>query len=189
MAGLLKKLEKTVTNIAHDVTREVSHIQKDVSREVDKVWSSPILDNFKTGNVIQLVSRSSGFCLQIVVSPSGHLVVDGMGPEGPAVYHAHWTVINEGKNAVRLHNNNNYLAIVNGATVVGSFPPPAKPGPETRFRVSTHENFIVLESIQEPGRYIGILNNGQLKSALATGREHDADFAPKLIYSPHSQTK
>lgn len=29
-----------------------------------------------------------------------------------------WTVINEGSNQVRLHNNFNYLAIVNGQTMV-----------------------------------------------------------------------
>ena len=44
-------------------------------------------DNFKTGNVIQLVSQSSGHSLQVVVGPAGQLVVDGMGPEGPTVYH------------------------------------------------------------------------------------------------------
>ena len=34
---------------------------------------------------------------------------------------AHWTVINEGRNIVRLQNQNNYLAVVNGATVVMNF--------------------------------------------------------------------
>lgn len=29
-----------------------------------------------------------------------------------------WTVINEGHNQVRLHNHNNFLAIVNGQTIV-----------------------------------------------------------------------
>ena len=31
---------------------------------------------------------------------------------------ATWTVVNEGSNQVRLHNNNNFLAIINGNTVV-----------------------------------------------------------------------
>ena len=31
---------------------------------------------------------------------------------------AMWTVINEGHNQVRLHNHNNFLAIVNGQTIV-----------------------------------------------------------------------
>jgi hypothetical protein len=48
-------------------------------------------DNFKTGNVVQLVSQSSGHCLQIVMGPMGQLVVDGMGPEGPTVYHGKQT--------------------------------------------------------------------------------------------------
>ena len=31
---------------------------------------------------------------------------------------AAWTVVNEGANQVRLHNNNNFLAVVNGNTLV-----------------------------------------------------------------------
>lgn len=31
---------------------------------------------------------------------------------------ATWTVVNEGNNQVRLHNNNNFLAVINGNTVV-----------------------------------------------------------------------
>ncbi len=40
---------------------------------------------FRTGNVLQFVSRSSGRTLQIVTSPTGALVVDGAGMEGPQV--------------------------------------------------------------------------------------------------------
>ena len=42
-------------------------------------------DHFRTGNVLQFVSRSSGRTLQIVTSPTGALVVDGAGMEGPQV--------------------------------------------------------------------------------------------------------
>ena len=38
---------------------------------------------FQTGNVIQLISRSSRRALQIVQAPDGRLVVDGMGPPDP----------------------------------------------------------------------------------------------------------
>ena len=31
---------------------------------------------------------------------------------------ASWTVVNEGNNQVRLHNNNNFLTIMNGNTMV-----------------------------------------------------------------------
>ncbi|KAJ8316135.1 hypothetical protein KUTeg_006149 [Tegillarca granosa] len=72
---------------------------------------------FATNNVVQLISRSSGGTLQVVQSSSGHLVVDGCGPDAQAFNNV-WTVINEGNNMVRLHNNNNYLAIVNGTTTV-----------------------------------------------------------------------
>jgi hypothetical protein len=34
------------------------------------------------------------------------------------LYSALWTVINEGNNQVRLHNNNNYIAVVNGITQI-----------------------------------------------------------------------
>jgi hypothetical protein len=47
---------------------------------------------FRTGNVIQLVSRSSGKAVQVVVAPSGQLVVDALGPEGPQVYHGQYKV-------------------------------------------------------------------------------------------------
>ena len=42
-------------------------------------------DMFANMNEVQLVSRNSGKTLQIVVSPTGVLVVDGQGAEGPAV--------------------------------------------------------------------------------------------------------
>ena len=34
------------------------------------------------------------------------------------LFSVHWTVVNEGANQVRLHNNNNFLAIINGTTVI-----------------------------------------------------------------------
>lgn len=36
----------------------------------------------------------------------------------PPPFVAVWTVINEGNNQVRLHNNFNYLGIVNGQTIL-----------------------------------------------------------------------
>jgi hypothetical protein len=41
----------------------------------------------------------------------------------------------------------------------------------------------MLQSVAEVGRHVGILNNGELKSALATGKELDSHFAPRLIVS------
>ncbi len=62
-------------------------------------------------------------------------------------------------------------------------PPPAAAGPETRFRVGITGNFVVLESMTELGKHVGVLHTGELKSALATGRENDGQFAVRLIVS------
>ena len=43
-------------------------------------------ENFVTGNQVQLVSKSSGRCLQIVQSQTGQLVVDGTGNFGPQFF-------------------------------------------------------------------------------------------------------
>lgn len=185
--SFFKNLGKHFDKAVSDVSREVNLVGRDINRSIDSTWKCPTLDLFRTGNIVQLVSHTSGRSLQIVTSPQGYLVVDGMGLEGASFYHAHWTVVNEGNNVVRLHNNNNYLAIVNGATVIGSFPPPAKPGPESRFQVSIKGNFVTLESMTERGRHIGIMASGELKSALATGKEQDGQFAVRLIHSPSGQ--
>ena len=49
-------------------------------------------DLFKSGNVIQLISRSSGKCLEIVKAPNGRLIIDGLGPEGPAALHSEYII-------------------------------------------------------------------------------------------------
>ena len=60
---------------------------------------------------------------------------------------------------------------------------PAGAGQECKFRLSQNSHFILLESFKEPGKYIGILNTGELKSALATGKENDSHFGVRLIVS------
>jgi hypothetical protein len=58
---------------------------------------------------------------------------------------------------------------------------PLAAGVECKFRLSQNSHFVILESVKEPGRHIGMLPNGELKSALATGKEHDAQFGVRLI--------
>ena len=43
---------------------------------------------FQTGNVVQLVSRTTGKPLQILMSQAGQLVVDGNGPLDPSAFHS-----------------------------------------------------------------------------------------------------
>ena len=60
-------------------------------------------------------------------------------------------------------------------------PPGIMHGVETKWQLSLMQNFVLLESMKERGRHIGILPNGQLKPALACGRENHAQFGVQLV--------
>jgi hypothetical protein len=185
MSSFFKGIGKELDQLGKSISREVDHVSTSAAHTIDAHSTSPLLEQFRSGNVVQLVSRSSGKALQIVMAPAGHLVVDGCGPEGPQVYHAHWTVVDEGKNIVKLHNNNNFLAIINGVTQVMNFAGnPMASGAECKFRLSQTGQFVRLESYKEAGRFVGVLPAGELKSALATGKDNDACFGVRLIYKP-----
>lgn len=166
--------------------REIDWAAKQVTGSIDQNMASRLLDNFKTNNIVQLVSRASGGELQIVMSPTGQLVVDGIKRQGPDTGNANWTVIQEGNNQIRLHNNNNYLAIVNGNTILTTMPPGTKHGVETLFQLSqSGTQFVSFASKKDTGHRIGILPAGQLKPALATGSGEHSHFGIRLIYSPY----
>ncbi|GFO38769.1 hypothetical protein PoB_006527400, partial [Plakobranchus ocellatus] len=76
---------------------------------------------FRTGNIVQLISRLTGRCVQIVINAQGLMVLDANGVCDPNAFNSLWTVTNEGNNQVRLHNSNNYLAIEQGHTIVKPF--------------------------------------------------------------------
>ena len=58
------------------------------------------------------------------------------------------------------------------------------PGPETKLRLTMKDkSFVTLESFTKSGNHVGVLNTGQLKSALATGKEVDGQFGVRLIVS------
>lgn len=60
-------------------------------------------------------------------------------------------------------------------------PPGVMHGVETKWQLSMMQNFVLLESMKERGRHIGVLPNGQLKPALACGRENHAQFGVQLL--------
>lgn len=62
-------------------------------------------------------------------------------------------------------------------------PPGTVHGVETKFQLSQKGVFIILESLKELGRHIGILPTGELKAALATGKGDHAQYGVKLIVS------
>ncbi|XP_013409658.1 uncharacterized protein LOC106173169 isoform X1 [Lingula anatina] len=166
------------------ISKEVDYVANKVDSYV-QTGNYPMMNNFITNNILQFISRASGRTLQIVMSPDSRLIVDGQGPDDPQRYNSHWTVINEGNRIVRLHNNYNYLCIINGSTMVVNFPQGSHLGNETRLRVVQIGNFVTFESVNEPGRHIGVMPDGTLKSALATGKEDHAQFGVRLVYSPY----
>lgn len=183
---------KTNHGIFGFVERELNAAGRMIDREIGAVASTvttqaQVLNNFATNNVVQLISRTSGRTLQVVQSATGHLVVDGCGADAQAFNNV-WTVINEGSNMVRLHNNNHYLAIVNGTTTVVFMQPGTPHGIETKLRLSAIGNFVLIESCKETGRHVGILEKGNLKPALATGRETHSHFGVRLVSTPYPQT-
>ncbi|KAL5020133.1 hypothetical protein ScPMuIL_003025 [Solemya velum] len=183
--GLFGGLTNELNKFGKSLEKEVNLAAKSVSNTSHQYASGAILQLFQTQNVIQLLSRASGRSLQIVMGPTGSLTVDGNGMEGPQAYNATWTVVNEGKNQVRLHNNNNYLTIADGNTTLINMPPGSTHGIETKFQLVQIGQFIIMESCKEQNRHIGVLPTGQLKSALATGREDHAQFGVRVIYSPY----
>ncbi|KAL3887295.1 hypothetical protein ACJMK2_027237 [Sinanodonta woodiana] len=183
--GLLGQLGHELNMLGNTVGREVDYCVTTINKSLSTCATGNVMNLFQTGNVVQLVSRASGHTLQIVMAPAGHLMVDGMGPEGIQAQNASWTIINEGMNQVRLHNNNNYLTIINGNTYVVNMPPGVMHGIETKFQMHQIGQFILFESLKERNRYVGVLPNGQLKSALACGREDHSHFGVRLLFSPY----
>ncbi|KAL4229087.1 hypothetical protein ACF0H5_012126 [Mactra antiquata] len=180
--GLFGQIGHEINMIGKSVSREVDWTVDQINKGLANTATGNILSQFQSGNVIQLVSRCSGKSLQILQGPAS-LVVDGLGQDHAP--NAAWTVVNEGNNQVRLHNNNNFLAIINGNTVLINMPPGVMHGVETKFRLTQRGQFIFLESMKEPGKHIGILPSGQLKAALATGKEDHSMFGVRLLHSPY----
>lgn len=54
-------------------------------------------------------------------------------------------------------------------------------GVETKFQLTQRGQFIHLESIKERGRHVGVIDDGQLKAALATGKENHSMFGIRLL--------
>lgn len=184
--GLFGQIGHEINMLGRTVSREIDWTADQINKALSTTATSQVLSLFQSGNVVQLVSRASGRSLQIVQGQTG-LTVDGLGADD--MFNVHWTVVNEGANQVRLHNNNNFLAIINGTTVIMHMPPGSAHTNDTKFQLHQVGQFIILASMREPGKHVGILPNGQLKPALVTGREDHAQFGIRLIYSPHGVVK
>lgn len=165
------------------VKKDLEGPEKVVITKVDK--TKAIKDACRSGNILQLVSRVTGHTLQWMSSKE---TLDGLGCLDNDAKSTLWTVnlvadsIKEGF-IIQLHNEGFYLCIADGETKLTEYEDPAAAGDETLLKVSIVEQFIRLESADDCGHHIGILNNGDLKAAIATGTEMEAHFAPKVIFS------
>ncbi|VDI79688.1 Hypothetical predicted protein [Mytilus galloprovincialis] len=185
--GLFGSIMKEVNSVGREVEKGLNWAGNQIDHAVKQCETGNILQTFQTNNVVQLVSRASGRSLQIVMSPTQQLVIDGCGAEGPQAFNTLWTVVNESNNQVRLHNNNNYIAIVNGLTQLVHMPPGTMHGAETKIQLHQTNQFVTLASCKTVTQHVGVLENGQLKSALATHRnDTHAMFGVRLISTPYA---
>lgn len=185
--GLFGSIMKEVNSFGREVEKGINWAGNQIDASLKQCETGNVLRCFQTNNVVQLICRSNGRTLQIVMSPTGQLVVDGCGAEGPQAFNTLWTVINEGNNQVRLHNNNNYLAVVNGVTQVIHMPPGSSHGIETKLQLHQTNQFVTMASTKVVTQHVGVLENGQLKSALATHRnDTHAQFGVRLISTPYA---
>ncbi|XP_076310999.1 uncharacterized protein LOC143225445 isoform X2 [Tachypleus tridentatus] len=182
-------LTGTLMNIGKEVGSVVGSLVSTGAKTLNRYIDHPLLKLLQAGNVVQLVSRVTGRSLQILQAQDGRLVLDGLGGEGHQFFNTHFTVMREEDCIVQLHNNFNYLAIINGTLQLHSAGPGNVGTGYCRFQareVPFDKNFIVLESAIEKGRFMAVCPNGVIKSALATSSsDRDTHFGVRLIFSPH----
>uniref|UniRef100_A0A2L2YRK9 Uncharacterized protein n=1 Tax=Parasteatoda tepidariorum TaxID=114398 RepID=A0A2L2YRK9_PARTP len=182
-------LQGTLSSVGKDLGGMLKGLTKVGAKALNKVLDHPTLENVKSGNVIQFVSRITGQSLQILQSPDGRLVLDSLGGDGHQFVNALFSVVQDREGYILLQNNFNYLAIKDGVAQLYSAGPGGLPTPECRFKVREvlmQNQFVTLECVSERGRYMAVMPNGQMKSSIATsGADQDTHFAIRLIFSPH----
>ncbi|XP_055866893.1 uncharacterized protein LOC106055221 [Biomphalaria glabrata] len=180
--GFFSNLKKEAEKASKQLGKELDKAGKSINEAVDQNYQSALLDMFRNGNTVQLVSRITGQSLQIVLSPQGQNVLDARGPLDPPAFNTVWTVVNEGKNQVHLHNYHNYIAVNDGVTFIKHCPPGSVLSLETKFQLSqTQRQFVTLESVKEKNRHVGFLPTGELKPALASTKEIESQLGVRLI--------
>lgn len=179
-----------LSDLVRTTERAINDVTGHVDRAVNANWTSHMLEQLQTGTIVQFASRSSKHTLQIVQSPDGRLVVDGLGAPGANAYNTHWQITQFGKNNITLSNQNNYLSIVGGHTVILQFNDPTQASADSHFRAIDHAGHVCLQSITHPNCYVGVLRNGLLKPASQTIRDFDGQwqlivmFKPTVAYNP-----
>ncbi|KAF8792756.1 hypothetical protein HNY73_004317 [Argiope bruennichi] len=191
VATLVERSSGTLSSVSKEFSGVLKGLTKVGTKALNKVLDHPTLENIKSGNVVQFISRITGGPSGYLKTPEGRLVLDSRGGDGHQFHNAHFTVVQDRDGYIMLHNNFNYLAIKDGVAQLYSAGPAGLPTPECRFKIREvlmQNQFITIENVSERGRYIAIMPNGQMKSAIATsGADQDTHFAVRLIFTPHAK--
>ncbi|CAF3389921.1 unnamed protein product [Rotaria socialis] len=147
----------------------------------------------KPDNVIQIISRSSGRTIQIVVSQTtNQLICDAIGGTGSDYPNAHWLVVCTKNGHYYFHNNYNYLAIQNGKIVIIPSSINDKSPVEAEFLVQDvlgSAQAIYFESVHMPGYFLGFNEDGDPSNAPKIQRkDRSSQFETHIIaYGPGVQ--
>ncbi|CAF3356248.1 unnamed protein product [Rotaria sp. Silwood1] len=135
-------------------------------------------DLLQNGAIVQLLSKSSGHLLQIVMSSYDILAFDGNGTMNS--FNTYFNVEKTEKGRLRFHNNYNYFAFQGKQACIKSFPSGAKSDPSLEFRVhdilGTNE-LVAFESCTCKNHFISISTDGHLKTTNTKEKNIDAQFS------------
>lgn len=138
---------------------------------------------FKTGNIVQLYSRISGSTLQCNSSKA----LNGLGSKDVDAASTLWTVAVVDEHTIQLHQDDMYLSIVEGESKLVTKDESNEEN--TKFKLGFQEQFVLLEAANDCGHHVGVLENGELKSAIATGTENSSHFAVKIIFEQPTESE
>ncbi|CAF2312502.1 unnamed protein product [Rotaria sp. Silwood2] len=175
---LLEKTESFATNLLGNIVGEDTIVS--ATNTINNVITGGhnARDLLQNGAIVQLVSKSSGHLLQVVMSSYDTLVFDGNGTMNS--FNTYFNVEKTEKGRLRFHNNYNYLAFDGKQACVKSFPSGAKNDPSVEFRV--HDIFgtselVAFESCTCKSHFISISTDGHLKTTNTKEKNVDAQFS------------
>ncbi|CAF0984397.1 unnamed protein product [Adineta steineri] len=176
--SFLGKIESTTTNLLGNVIGQDTVVSVAHKLNTAVTTGRNARELLRNGAIVQLVSKSAGSLLQVVMSTNGVLIFDGNGAANS--FNTYFTVEEAEKGRLRFHNNYNYLAFEGKLACIMSFPPGAKNNTSIDFRVhdilGTSE-LVALESCAYKNHFISISPDGLLKTTNTKDKNIDAQFS------------
>jgi len=145
LGGMFDSALGTLNGVARKIDHEVSVLH---AGDLFRIY-------FVTGNDLQIISRETGRCLQIIMDPhTNSLTVDFNGITEAMAFNSVWRVHVENGMHVQLYNQDNYLAAVNKSLVLLKAPYPTAAPVATKFLIRQLGNYVGLESVQFMGFFV-----------------------------------